>query len=294
MKAQARAFNPQVFWEFLCYSVFAALIFYLVSSGKYLFYVTPRMEPYLYFTAILMGIWALAGLGRLFRPQYKVRFAHCFVLIVPILLLSIPHAPVSSANFSGQNYFGASSQQTIFGGSGFDNGSGNPQNKSIAESGLPPEDAGSEGSVVFDDQSAMPEGEYDTYLPGFNATRKKITVSNNDFGIWSSEIYTNMKKYEGYAIAMTGFVFKDPEILMDDEFVIARLMMSCCVADLSPTGLLCKYDQSSGLKTESWVNIEGTLFIGQYEYEGQRYEDPQILVTSITPAEEVKGYVYPY
>ncbi|MDR1159596.1 MAG: TIGR03943 family protein [Syntrophomonadaceae bacterium] len=310
MKAQARAFNPQVFWEFLCYSVFAVLIFYLVNSGKYLSYVTPRMEPYLYFTAILMGIWALAGLSRLFRPQYKMRFAHCFVLVVPILLLSLPHAPVSTANFSGQGYFGASSQQNLFGSSGLGSDLNGPQTKSLTENsdetagifsaagenGLPP--GGTEpigaGGVFSDDQTGISEGAYDSYLPGFDVTRKKITVSNNDFGIWASEIYMNMEKYEGYTIDMTGFVLRDPEIFMEDEFVAARLMMSCCVADLSPTGLLCKYDQSSGLKAESWVNVEGTLFIGQYEYEGYQYEEPQVLVTKITPAEEVKGYVYPY
>ncbi len=43
---RAKAFNPQIFLEFLCYSVFAGLMLYLAGSGKYLSYVTPRMAPF--------------------------------------------------------------------------------------------------------------------------------------------------------------------------------------------------------------------------------------------------------
>ncbi|HBC93948.1 MAG TPA: TIGR03943 family protein, partial [Pelotomaculum sp.] len=97
---QARAFNPQIFLELLCYSTFGGLMFHLVDSEKYLSYVTPRMKPYLYFTAIVMLIWACVGLGRLFRPQHKIRSAHCFVLVFPILLLLLPHNPLSTADLS--------------------------------------------------------------------------------------------------------------------------------------------------------------------------------------------------
>ncbi len=71
-------------------------------------------------------------------------------------------------------------------------------------------------------------------------------------------------------------------------------MMSCCVADLAPAGLLCKYDKAPELEADSWVTVEGTFFIAEYEYGGAPYNDPQISVTKITPAEEVEGYVYPY
>jgi putative membrane protein len=71
-------------------------------------------------------------------------------------------------------------------------------------------------------------------------------------------------------------------------------MMTCCVADLSLTGVVCKYDRASQLEQESWVTVEGTLFIGEYEFDGQKYNEPQIEVTKVVPAEAVEGYVYPY
>ncbi len=324
---QARAFNPQIFLESLCYFGFGGLMLYLVSSGKYLSYVTPRMEPYLYFAAIVMGIWALAGLGRLFRPQHKVRSGHCFVLAIPILLLLLPHSPLKvsdlSGNYIGGNPFssrpgqsssyGAPQKQAPSGDSGFNaspaisseptadlaESSTEPAEdpSAIAGNDLPSEDTAPEDSIdapVPDTQTDLPEEEYSTGLPGLDTANKKITVSNDDFGIWLSEIYMDMEKYKGYTVVMTGFVFKDPEILKKDEFVPARLMMSCCAADLAPVGLVCKYDGASELKEESWVTVEGTLSIVQNEYEGEKYDDPQLTITKITSAEAVEDYVYLY
>ncbi len=293
---QAKSFNAQISLEVLCYSVFGGLMFYLVRSGKYLFYVTPRMEPYLYFTAIVMGIWALVGLGRIFRPQHRLHSMHCLVLAIPILLLVLPHNPLSTSdissnyiggsNFFGQNTYNLPQKQTPSDSSG-----------SSATTNIPTDTPAGNITAPAEDPSVTvpPEEEYSPDLPGLDVANHKITVANDDFGMWLTELYTNMGQYNGYTIRMTGFVFQDPNIikLKEDEFILARLMMSCCVADVSPVGLICKYDKASTLKTKSWVTVEGTLFIGQYEYKGVKYDDPQISVTKITSAEAVKGYVYP-
>ncbi|SDG30050.1 hypothetical protein [Desulfosporosinus hippei] len=54
--------------------------------------------------------------------------------------------------------------------------------------------------------------------------------------------------------------------------------------------MICNYAKAAELKTDSWVTVEGTLFIGKHIYNNVAYDDPQISVTKITPAEEVKGY----
>ena len=68
-----------------------------------------------------------------------------------------------------------------------------------------------------------------------------------------------MERYKGYTVLITWFVFKGSEMLQADEFVSARLMMSCCTADLTPAGLLCNYDKAAELKADSCVTVEGTL-----------------------------------
>ncbi|HHV08751.1 MAG TPA: TIGR03943 family protein [Clostridiales bacterium] len=296
---QAKAFNPQVFLEFLCYCVFGGLILYLVKSGKYLSYVTPRMEPYLYFTVIVMGIWALAGLGRLFRPQYKIRSSHCYVLAIPILLLSFPHSPLSISDLSG-NYVSGNTLSSVPNVAPAESITGpTDDSSSYSENDFSSSDSAAMDSIdpsLSDTQTGILEEEdgYTTNLPGLDTANKKITVSNDNFSMWLTVLYDNIEEYNGYTIIMTGYIFNDSESLQKDEFVLARLMMSCCAADLSPAGLICKYDKASALEAGSWVTIEGTIFIGQYEYDGEKYDDPQISVAKITPTKEVEGYIYPF
>lgn len=311
MYLQKRVLNPQILLELICYVSFAVLMLYLVFTGKYQSYVTPRMVPYFYFTAAVMTVWALGGMVHLFRPQHKIRAAHCLVLAIPVILLLLPHTPINTADLStgylsksaytdpGQSSYETPKDQDSSNDSNFNNSSSMPtddqsanniDNMSSADTTVPDNSATAPpDTTIFDTQ----ENESAIILPGLDVKNKKITVSNDDFGMWLSEIYVNMEKYKGYTVIMTGYVFKDPEILKDDEFVPARPMMTCCVADLAPAGLRCKYDKASELHAGSWVTVEGTLYIGKYEYEGVECVDPQISVTKITPAEKVEGYIYP-
>lgn len=293
MHVRKKVLNPRVFVELLCYVAFAGLILHLVSSGRYQSYVTPKMVPYLYFTALVMLVWAGGGVFRLFRPQHKIRLTHCFVLVIPILLLLLPHKPLSTSDLS-LKYMGAGlTGQGPSGNSDFNAPTGLPTPSSDI-SGLdnnasaPPDPRASDAQTGGQEDISAGEDALD--LPGLDAKNKKITVPNDYFYPWLAEIYVNMEKYAGYQISITGFVFKDPDTMANNEFAAARLAMSCCVADLTPCGMLCQYGQTSELKADTWVTVEGVIHKGQY----MGYDEPKITVTRISPAEEVKGYIYPF
>jgi putative membrane protein len=149
-------------------------------------------------------------------------------------------------------------------------------------------------SAAAVEETTVSQKEFSDVLPGLNETIKTITVSNDDFGFWVSEINNNPQDYVGYKIKLTGFVYIDPELCHEDEFMASRMLMTCCAADVTPLGLICKYDKTSQLKSSSWVTVEGTLFSAEQEYNGQPYDTPEISVTEIIPAKEVSGYVYAY
>ncbi|MDR0406306.1 MAG: TIGR03943 family protein [Clostridiales bacterium] len=278
MYDRKKVLNPQTLLELLCYIAFAVSLCRLTVTGQYKSYVTPKMEPYFYFTVAVMGVWAVSGLFRLFQPRHKVRAAHCLILTIPVLLLLPPHTPINTAALS-VGYVGGGAFAGFSGQSGYA-AYNPPLPATIIEPGI----ADDTPSVGVEQTAAF---------PGLDAEHRKITVANEDFGLWIAELYDHMETYEGYTVVMTGAVFKDPELMNANEFVPARLMMSCCVADLTPAGLLCAYDGADGLSPDSWVTVEGTLFVGQYEFEGTTYADPQISVAKITPAEAVEGYIYP-
>lgn len=313
-----RRINPQAVLEFACFSCFSGLTFYFTVSGRYLAYVTPKMAPYLYFTSAVMLVWAVSKVSGIFRPRHRTHAAHCLVLIIPILLLLLPHSPVRASEISS-GYLGGNGLSSVPGGassilanshdtsaaqgdtSRTDGNavSGNASNESA------PDDFASDGETsetgaAFDtgtETSAQAETESpydDSLIQQYGLERSEdgsIEVTDDLFYPWLSEIFTNMHRYEGAAIQIKGFVFKDPQTMTSSEFVPARLLMYCCAADLSPCGILCEYDKASELKEDTWVTVTGVIHIGKYQ--GQ--DDPQITVTGISPAEKPQEeYVYPW
>jgi putative membrane protein len=109
-----------------------------------------------------------------------------------------------------------------------------------------------------------------------------LEISNDEFYPWLSEIYSNIDTYVGNEIKMTGFVYKASE---NDKFILVRLGMSCCVADLVPYGLMCTYSNAEELNPDDWIVISGTL---QKNENGE----PLISIKSVTPTDPVEGYVY--
>lgn len=293
MQIRIRAFNPQVLLESLFCGFFAGLLVYLIRSEKYLSYVTPRLKPYLYFSAIVLGIWALTGLLRLFQPQYKIRSMHCLVLAVPVIMLLLPHSPLEisdvTENFSRGNSMPTVTEAKPFSGALSMGGSGSQENGD--KSGI--EDVSDKESGALDSQNSSAAEDFSS-LPGLDVQNKRITVSNKDFALWLAEMDSNGVQYEGYTVVITGYVMNDFKIPKENEFTVSRLAMTCCIADVSPTGLRCIYDKASELESESWVTVEGNLSIGEYQYNDITLKEPQIHVTKITPTDPIEGYVYPF
>ncbi len=74
------------------------------------------------------------------------------------------------------------------------------------------------------------------------------------------ELSSKPERFEGYTITMTGFVYHDSKFMSDNEFIPARLVMSCCVADVVPGGIICKYDKSDQLQNDAWITVTGKIY----------------------------------
>lgn len=287
---KGRFVNTQSALELVCLLTFAGTLVYLVFSGAYLSYVAPRMKPYLLFSAAVLLAYAVFCAGRLFRRQYRRRAAHCFLLAVPVLLFLLPHGQISTVDSGGLltgGTLGGLSGQTAAVASA--PSSGVSSGSASAASGDP--SGGQDAADSADSYTVKnDDGQAIGVIHGYHADQKSVTVSNDEFYAWCSEFFTHPDRFAGFQVTLTGYVLKDIPSLNSDEFVPARLLMSCCAADLSPCGVVCKYDRVSDLTANSWVTVTGTLRVGTYEGN----PEPQVHVTSITPASEVTEYVYPY
>lgn len=269
--------NSQAALESACFTAFGFFLFYLVGSKRYLNYVTPRMVPYLCFTAIVLLAWAGFRLRELFRPQHRNRAAHCLILIIPTLLLLLPLGAISSSSGYGSTLSGISgSGQTAFSGTAASTGAS-------ASSGT---SSGTNGTAAASSQTdAVKQSSLSLAKDG------SIQVSDDQFYAWLSEIYTNMDKYDGKTITIKGFVYRDSSAMQSNQFVPARMLMYCCAADLVPCGMLCEYDKVSELQAGDWVTVTGTIQIQKEQGEQQPVISVRQVISAHPPSEE---YVYPW
>ena len=129
-----------------------------------------------------------------------------------------------------------------------------------------------------------------TTLHGYDAANRHITISDAEFYTWRDVIWANPADYDGWTLTVTGEVDKASREMDADEFIPARLIMTCCAADLTPCGFVCKWAQADTLATDTWVTVTGTLYQRQYA----DHSEPQLQVQSVAPAAPVEGYIYPY
>lgn len=312
-----RYLNGEALLEGILCLVFSGMMFYLAYSGKYLLFVTPRMKPYLYFTAAVMLLFALSRFLKIGKPKYRQNRTRCLVLALPLMVLLLPYgtldAGATQAGYSnitaktddkakaepdagaapqetppqsgdtsapqqnpGQNNAGQSSGQSTS-GSGQDTGQSAGQGAS--GSGQDTGQSAGQGASGNGPETAVPSG--------LDEANRTITVSDEEFYRWLTELSHYPEKYEGFTIHLHGTIYRD-ETLAENEFAVTRLVMSCCAADLAPCGPLCLMDGAAGLEQDKWVDVEGT-----YHYD--KNKGMEITVNGMEDAEPAEEeYVYPF
>ena len=302
--------DKQALVECICYLLFAFALLYLVLSGQYLQYVTPRMKPYLLFAAVVLLVWARTAIENLYVVRHRRHCLHCFVLVFPLLMLILPHRSVSVSSVSTPAQ-SIAAVQTLRGSAAAANPTPQPtaapSAPATAESSEPVESPETEEQPAATPQPDIADsaadaenidGTYETTnflgntttLHGYDAANRHITISDAEFYTWMDVIWANPADYDGWTLTVTGEVDKASREMDADEFIPARLIMTCCAADLTPCGFVCKWAQADTLATDTWVTVTGTLYQRQYA----DHSEPQLQVQSVAPAEPVEGYIYPY
>jgi len=121
-----------------------------------------------------------------------------------------------------------------------------------------------------------------------------IVMTNENFMKNYEEIYGNSCNYVGRLIKMRGFIYRQ-EGLRKDEFILSRMMVSCCMADVQLVGLLCDYNGKGVFTDGNFVSIEGIL--GEREYKdpknGETVVIPIIKVAKIEKIDKLSNeYIY--
>lgn len=127
------------------------------------------------------------------------------------------------------------------------------------------------------------------------APGEPITINNDNFIATMEMLWYDTDNHLGRELEMLGFVYEDP-VLGPNDFVIARLIMTCCAADAEVAGLLCRYARRDQLLAGQWITVRG--IIGKMPFYNaaihEVIEMPYLQVTEIALSQQpADQYIYP-
>jgi TIGR03943 family protein len=242
--------NFEVLLKVFILAGFALFFYILIHSGRAELYVHPRIIIYMKFGIIAMVIISLVLLEELFKP-YKRRGS-----LVPYLVFIFPLILAFT------------------------------QPAKILDSTLGTE---SKMNLTPNSSKKLPVLSSKDTSQASLSTADTIEISDDNFYKWYNILNDDPEKYIGKNIEVRGFISKS-QIEDKTQFTAARLVMTCCAADLQPIGFLCKYDKTDSLKKGRWVKISGKI----EDIKKEKYIEPIINVNNMEMVDAPDQiYIYP-
>ncbi|MBY0123708.1 TIGR03943 family putative permease subunit [Bacillus sp. S/N-304-OC-R1] len=137
-------------------------------------------------------------------------------------------------------------------------------------------------------QEEMSEDDYEE-LRKTLSEKPNVVMEESVFSTYYEDIHMDIQKYKGKQIELTGFVYKEDDF-EQDQVVLARFLITHCVADASIVGFLSEHPDASSMKTDTWIEAKGILDVTTYD----GIELPLIKITSWKEIPDPqKPYIYP-
>jgi uncharacterized repeat protein (TIGR03943 family) len=93
----------------------------------------------------------------------------------------------------------------------------------------------------------------------------------------------------GQEATLVGFVHRE-EFLEEDQFMLSRFVIVCCVADAVPVGMIMRWPGAGDLAAGEWVEVHGAFEIVPLDEGGL----PVLVAERVTPTEmPYQPYLYP-
>lgn len=115
-----------------------------------------------------------------------------------------------------------------------------------------------------------------------------IEISQEAYGIWYLDTMDKPERYRGKTVEFTAMVLKTPDF-PKNYFVPGRMAMTCCEADMTFLGFMCKARNARLLETKQWVKVRARI---EYEYSPEYEGDgPTLYADRVETADPIKEIV---
>ena len=141
--------------------------------------------------------------------------------------------------------------------------------------------------IIFEDSEGQIEEVTEADLP-YDVNADVIEISPEAYGIWYIDALDKPDRYRGKVVEFTAMVLKTPDF-PKNYFVPGRMAMTCCEADMTFLGFMCKAKNARLLETKQWVKVKARV---EYEYSPEyEGEGPMLYADYVEPAEPIKEIV---
>lgn len=263
----------ELIW-FIILILFSLYIYTLFDTERINLYMHPKMFNYIYLSLFVFILLSIFQIKKIFHHSGTKRIKLGYIIfLLPLLLAFIinPKELRGKAVYNkGINMGG--SQTSIIDEYEYSNDEYNE------------EEYGKEEYIEIE---SLEEDKSNLDILGYGNTlegQKFLDIINQS--------YMNLDEMIGKEIEIEGFVYRE-ESFAKNEFLISRLLISCCAADAQVGGLLCQYGGKSHLENDEWIRITGT--IDSTNYKDQYSDEEQIIpVVKITDWEKIEPPESPY
>jgi uncharacterized repeat protein (TIGR03943 family) len=122
--------------------------------------------------------------------------------------------------------------------------------------------------------------------------RVSLSVDTRSFAMqdWVGALSAdpNPADYLKKPVVVTGLVVHDPASTPKGYFMVIRYLVTCCIADARPVGLIVKDTSNGAIKDNQWVTVSGTM--GEAEDAGQKIA--VVLPRSLKTVKAGNPYIY--
>lgn len=88
--------------------------------------------------------------------------------------------------------------------------------------------------------------------------KDEIILNDINFTDVINELNTHTDEYKGKKVELEGFILKEKD-LDKNQFLIGRMLLSCCAADAQSIAILCQYENIQSVKQDQWVKVKGIV-----------------------------------